>query len=512
MTEISGDFETHLTVRAGEADALAAFAAEHGVKFLEIELDRGETAVQPMLTLHGSGTLMRQVATAHQWCDRLRAAGIDPIRRKIEATPWSTGVPQARGDVFDEPVHRYFEHHIKLRLPPGADLGPITALAAPHSARLSRNARTRSADGSEVRFVNQRCRRVGRSDASKRLDLLVAALREAGHDVVSVEQEYVVLDDNLALDDGWLRGEGQAYREESVAPEYRPGFPATYHRVPEAQQGLVFDPALKQHPRAYRAGEPVFDDPATGEHWRAARQEALRHVLTVLAGGFWGRYLVLRGSAAMPAWVGAARDPGDLDFVVVPASVTSGSAEAEALIDGIVRELAARPGAGLRADRVTRSAIWTYERADGMRLVVPFRVRGVPDGAVQIDLVFGEELPIPPEPLRLPGVAPRVLAATAELSLAWKLLWLATDTHPQGKDLYDAVLLAEHTTVDLAVVRDLMRAELDDRADEFTAGSVLGWADVAWGNFDLEYPELVTDANELPWLQRLALALDRAWA
>ena len=47
----------------------------------------------------------------------------------------------------------------------------------------------------------------------------------------------------------------------------------------------------------------------------------------------------------------------------------------------------------------------------------------------------------------LPGVAAPMLAAPAPLALAWKLLWLATDTYPQGKDLYDAVLLAENTTV-----------------------------------------------------------------
>ncbi|PYC74957.1 hypothetical protein C7C45_03455 [Micromonospora arborensis] len=49
--------------------------------------------------------------------------------------------------------------------------------------------------------------------------------------------------------------------------------------------------------------------------------------------------------------------------------------------------------------------------------------------------------------LILPDVDKPVLAAPAPLALAWKLLWLATDRYPQGKDLYDAALLAEHTTV-----------------------------------------------------------------
>jgi Nucleotidyl transferase AbiEii toxin, Type IV TA system len=505
---MTGDFETHVTVATGQAERLAAFAAEHGLKFLQIELDRGENTSQPMLTLHGSGTLTEQLATVRGWCSRLRAAGIEPVRSKIEATPWSAGVPQEDQDARAEPADRYFEHHVKLRLPTGADLLPITALVEPHGARLSRNARKRSADGSEVRFVNQRCHGVGRSTASRRLDALIGALRE--HDIVSVEQEYVVHDDNLRLDDGWLSRAPRARRLAREAPAKSRHYPATYHRVPHTRQGLVFDPALKQHADAFRAGEPIFDDPAAGERWRAARRAAANHVLSVLAETVLPGELVLRGSMAMPAWVGAAaREPGDLDFVVTPASLASSGGEARQLLDGIVAAVAARPGAGLRPDRVAETAIWTYERADGRRLVIPFQVPGIPEGIVQIDVVFGEELPIPPSPVTLPGVRRPVLAATAGLSLAWKLLWLSTDWYPQGKDLYDAVLLAEHTTVDLALVRDLMRPELGSEADDFVADTVLGWADVEWGNFALDYPELVDDPDEQVWLRRLAVALGR---
>lgn len=523
MNEIRGDFETHVTVRPAEAEALAAFAAEHDVKFLEIELDRGESAAQPMLTLHGSGTLLEQLAMVEEWGRRLRAAGIEPVRGKVEATPWAENVPVYDVETRDEPADRYFEHHVKVRLPGGvADLAAITELVEPHGARLSRNPRKRSADGSEVRFVNQRCHRVGRETASERLEQLLAALREAGHEVVSAEQEYVVHDDNLGLDTGWLTAAGGTselhpkYRQDRIAPAFARGYPATYHPVPQRDgvlQRLVFDPALKQHSNAFRAGEPIFDDPDLGARWRDARQAAQRHVLTVLTEATRGHHLVLRGSAAMAAWVGAAaRDPGDLDFVVTPASLTSGSPEAETLLKGIIAELARRPGAGLRPERVERSAIWTYERADGIRLVIPFRVGGIPDGSVQVDLVFGEELPLPPEPVAVPGVRKPVRAAGAGLSLAWKLLWLATDWYPQGKDLYDAVLLAEHTTVELELVRELMRPELGGEADEFTAATVLGWADVEWDNFLLEYPDLTPGRLPLPWLRRLAVALDRAWS
>lgn len=39
-------------------------------------------------------------------------------------------------------------------------------------------------------------------------------------------------------------------------------------------------------------------------------------------------------------------------------------------------------------------------------------------------MVFGEALPLPPETLTLPGVDRPVRAASAPLSLAWRLAWL----------------------------------------------------------------------------------------
>jgi hypothetical protein len=203
---IDGAFETHITVAAGRADDLAVFAAEHGLAFIHIELDRGDTPSQPMLTVHSSGTLDQQVAEAHDWCERLQAAGIRPVRTKIEATPWSAGVPQTDREAGGEPAGRYFEHHIKVRLPSErvADRVAVTDVAERHGARLSRNARLHGPDGRPEHFVNQRCHHVGRASAAGRLDALVHDLHAAGHKVISVEQEYVVHDSHLGLDSGWL--------------------------------------------------------------------------------------------------------------------------------------------------------------------------------------------------------------------------------------------------------------------------------------------------------------------
>jgi hypothetical protein len=517
---VSGDFEIHITVHAGHAEKLAVFAAEHGVKFLYILLDRGAFVSQPMITLTGRGSLADQHAAIRQWERALHRAGIFPCRSKIEAAPWCVGVPRSDEDATAEPQGRYFEHHIKLLLPSAtvADVAAVTDLVAPHGARLSRNARRERPDGAQERFVNQRCHRVGLDTARRRLDALVDVIRSAGYEVVRVEQEYVVYDSALPHDQGWLDppplGGWALERENRMrsSPAGSPDFPPTYQPLspdPGLRQRAAFDPALRQYPNAYRAGEPAFLATATGTRWKAARRTAMNHILTAITATTWAEHLVLRGSVTMAAWIGdAARVPGDLDFVVTPHTITSDSPDAAALIHDLKTAVRATRGAGLQPDRITETAIWTYERADGRRLTIPFSTSGSPDGHVQIDIVFGERLPLPPELLVPPGVDEPVLAAPASLSLVWKLLWLATDTYPQGKDLYDAVLLAEYTTVDLALVRDLLRAELGSEADTFTAESVLAWK-VDWTNFTDEYPGITGTADQ--WTRRLALALDRAW-
>jgi hypothetical protein len=391
------------------------------------------------------------------------------------------------------PVDRHFEHHIELRAEPSRVAGIIALadLLEVSGAVLSRDPRP---------IVVQRCRDFDHDDAVASLATLSAGLRELGLEFVSI-QRWCIRNDS---DSGRITSAPRRTRWVSSRLDY---VPDTYRPVAGrgVEQRPAFDPALKHFIDAYRPGEPVFGDVEVGKRWRAARETMMNELLTVLGGSRWAEHLVLRGSAAMRAWFGDdARRPGDLDFVVTPGDITSDSLQARELLDGIK---AAAAEAGLRPEDAGESAIWTYERADGRRLVIPFSAPDVPDGSVQIDVVFGERLPIGPEPVALPGVRTLILAATAELSLAWKLLWLATDRYPQGKDLYDAALLAEHTTVDVELVRLLLVPELGDEALTFSAATPLTWHDVDWDNFADEYPGVPGDAEH--WKRRLALALDR---
>lgn len=511
--EISGDFELHLTASEYEVEKLRAFATEHGLKFSHIMLDRGANTSQPMITVRGSGELVEQMELGKQWAKRMGAGGIGCRRIKVEAAPDNVGVPQHDADAVDG---RYFEHHVKLLLPDD-DLArrvELTRLTEPHHGRLSRNARRQRADGTHERFVTQRCHGEGRVNARARLDALLAALRETGYPILQIEEEYVAYDSSIRWDAGWLEREGQGSRDSEdrlrSAPTGGEHYPSTYQPIDAdgVRQRGYFDPALKQFPHAYQAGNPVFADAAVGRAWRDARWAAILAVLGVIGDSLFADRLVLRGSVPLRAIFGdKAREPGDLDFVVLPPTMSIRSWQAKELLDGVAAAVR-DAGAGVRAEDMSVEDIWTYERAAGKRLLFPFEVDDLPRGSVQLDFVFHEPLPLPAEVITLEPLDVPILAAPAALALAWKLQWLASDLYPQAKDLYDAMLLAEHTDADPNLVRELIRPEIGDEADEFGPETVLSWS-MDWVNLYDQYPDLPPDGEH--WQDRLALAMARFW-
>ncbi|CAL9437620.1 nucleotidyl transferase AbiEii/AbiGii toxin family protein [Streptomyces sp. enrichment culture] len=291
-------------------------------------------------------------------------------------------------------------------------------------------------------------------------------------------------------------------------------FPLTLRTVPGegVTQHLVFDPSMKHHYNAYRATDPAFADPSRTDAWRTARRRALDLVLTAVAESEWAGSLVLRGSVLMAAWFGEqAREPGDLDFVVVPPTWKIDDERTARMLDGIARAASQASGDEVRisAEGAVVEDIWTYDRVPGRRMVLPWTAPGLPHGHVQLDFVFNEPLPEPPEPLRLPGGAV-VRAASPRLSLAWKLMWLLTDVHGQGKDLYDAVLLAERHPLPYELLYEVFdlsgewpwspyRKRID--YEEVVAAV----REVEWDHFAVEYPQYADAERE--FADRLLSAL-----
>lgn len=191
MIDSMSEYETHVTVRCADAAELArlgAWAGARELKVTHILLARGRMVSQPMLTLPDR--------TGHErLVPRLRSAGFDPVRVKVETVPWTTESPGPGGG--------YFEHHLKLLLPADFDRGALESLVVPHGAHLSWNARRVLAGGAHERFVTQRWRGTA-AGAGAACDALVAALGSAGYEIRSEEREFVLYDSDLSVDDGWI--------------------------------------------------------------------------------------------------------------------------------------------------------------------------------------------------------------------------------------------------------------------------------------------------------------------
>ncbi|MEV7443356.1 hypothetical protein AB0O22_19850 [Streptomyces sp. NPDC091204] len=94
-----------------------------------------------------------------------------------------------------------------------------------------------------------------------------------------------------------------------------------------------------------------------------------------------------------------------------------------------------------------------------------------------------------------------VLAATPGLSPAWKVLWLVGDRHPQGKDLYDAVLPAERCRLPNALVQEVFR-----EAGGWPCPNAERCVGAGWEDFEAEYPRPAGPGEEA-FLARLVGAL-----
>ncbi|MFI9205406.1 nucleotidyl transferase AbiEii/AbiGii toxin family protein [Streptomyces sp. NPDC053048] len=279
-------------------------------------------------------------------------------------------------------------------------------------------------------------------------------------------------------------------------------------------QRPAYDPAVNHRRLGMRLSEPQFTDARKGEAWYTARHRALWQVLAAVAGSEWAGHLMLRGSMLLRTWYGdAAREPGDLDFVVVPDTWRIDDERTDTMLDGIARAAEARTreaGCPVRIDAAgaVSDEIWTYDRVPGRRLVLPWTAEDddTPAGTVQLDFVFNEKLPDPPVP---GGDGTDLMTASRELSLAWKLLWLVTDHHPEAKDLYDAVLLAEDpgTNLPYELLHRILLAEGEPCDLHYI---LVQAAEADWDEYHKDRPAL-SDTG-MGYLSRLAIALAPVFA
>lgn len=309
-------------------------------------------------------------------------------------------------------------------------------------------------------------------------------------------------------------------KEENLVPDSRPypyssDYPNTYQRdgrETSVETLQIFEPALKHYSRAFRTGDPKFENADAREKWDEVRRQVIDHLLEIIHNSKWKDHLVLRGSLLLKAWLGAAaREPGDIDWVFRPENVGSNDSLSNELFADLRRLTSENPAVGAAVIEINKIAvddIWTYERAAGKRIIFPWQAENLPAGYVQMDVVFNEPLWAEPVQTFIPNYRDSsvlIWSVNKEVSLAWKLLWLETDMYPQGKDLYDAALLAEQTHLSLDLLKQILQSgDWRPGGEELNIEFPLRW-EIDWENFKLEYPWVEGEAKE--WQARLSRAL-----
>ncbi|MBA9005054.1 nucleotidyl transferase AbiEii/AbiGii toxin family protein [Thermomonospora cellulosilytica] len=209
--------------------------------------------------------------------------------------------------------------------------------------------------------------------------------------------------------------------------------------------------------------------------------------------------------------------PEGLHYVFDPVGDEPGPEPYRELIQLLMRRPEAAPGVFVDPAAADWDGLGGYYRmydTPGVRLMIPWHAEGLPPGRVQLDFARDEWLPEAPVPAAVPrgdGGEPSVVpAAGPALSLAWKLLWLHTDWRTegrcQGKDLYDAVLLAEadRTALSRPLLDKVFRRALGPGSADFDPSSIHRWK-VDWRAFQVACPRVRGTADE--WLGRLHTAL-----
>jgi hypothetical protein len=213
----AGTFEAHFTVQAAdlaERERFRAACAELGVKCVLIELPHGQTRSQPMTATYHRGSLAQVVEEVARLARALADRGFAVTRLKLEAVVTNDGVPASDDEARGFPPGNYFEFHVKVALPAGADLDVLRQLCRQHGAHLSSNALKRDDEGRTERFATLRVHGVGRRTAEARFDVLLDALTGAGYTLSNKLREYTIYDSNAAADAGWIDAPADVGRAE----------------------------------------------------------------------------------------------------------------------------------------------------------------------------------------------------------------------------------------------------------------------------------------------------------
>lgn len=136
------------------------------------------------------------------------SAGMAVLRHKVEALASAEGVPVSNFEEATFDPDRYFEFHLLVSPDSLRDVGCFDMLhcVARELAEIFERPVPLSYNNLKPsqRFLNARFYGIGRESAFKQAEKIKREAEECGFNVEKIIREYIVFDDNVALDEGWL--------------------------------------------------------------------------------------------------------------------------------------------------------------------------------------------------------------------------------------------------------------------------------------------------------------------
>lgn len=186
-----------------------AICKEIGVKPIVLDLENGGESVMKdvMTSSHCFGNNASSYIECIRIEERLKEAGFDVIRKKVETVPWHPAAPTIKGDKM--PGDCYFEAHIGCVISP-EEKEILVAIALYNKAHLSKNFFKKLEDGKFVNMLTTRSYSGTFEEFEVTVEHLKNKLTENNIKFEKVITEFAIYDTKVSHDFKWLETKQEA--------------------------------------------------------------------------------------------------------------------------------------------------------------------------------------------------------------------------------------------------------------------------------------------------------------
>ena len=199
-------YEMHVTIKSvPNVEYFKRVCGDIGVKPIVLELEKDkEVIVKDFQTSSNFfGDNRGAYVNVTDIANKLRSAGFEVIREKIETIPWHQASPRDNDINPTMPKSCYFESHISVIVTKETKL-LLESVSKEHEAHLSRNFFKKLNDNEYVNMVTLRSYTGTYEQFLSKLEALKSSIKEHGFNYEKEIIEFAIYDTKLSHDFNWL--------------------------------------------------------------------------------------------------------------------------------------------------------------------------------------------------------------------------------------------------------------------------------------------------------------------